>query len=128
MRAACVVPCKQLAFGRALTALGESCLLTGLTLARLLHAGFVGLATEYPPIDVPEAGGVARPTALFTERDQVAFLQGDDQLSAAATVAVFVNGHSMDCFVERRHRAKSICFGLPPTPAGFASRSSKRRI
>ena len=70
-----------------------------LPLAEFFHADFVSFVAEYPPIDVPESGSVARATTLLPQRNQVALFQSHYQFAAVATVTVFVNGQAPDSFV-----------------------------
>jgi hypothetical protein len=58
-----------------------------LPVAKLFHTGFVCLATEYPPIEVPQPGGVAGATTLLSQRNQVALFQCHYQFAAVATVS-----------------------------------------
>ena len=81
------------------SASGESGGFSCLALAKLFHARFVSFATEHPPQDLIEASRVLRASAQLADGDEVAFLQGDDQLSPPPTVSLFVNGHAANCFV-----------------------------
>src|SRR5205823_3025854 len=96
--------------------------------AEFFHADFVSLASEYPPIDVPEPGSVAGPAALLPQRNQIALFLCHTELAAIATVAVCVNSHAPDSFVQWGHSARSVCSGRGVAVAVSPSFSSKRRI
>ena len=70
-----------------------------LPLAEFFHADFVSLASEHPPIDVPEPGRMAGAAALLPQCNQVDLFQCYYQFAAIATVTVFVNGQAPDSFV-----------------------------
>ena len=76
------------------SASGESGGFSCLALAKLFHASFVSFATEHPPQDVIEASRVLRASAQLADGDEVALLQGNDQLAPPPTVSVFVNCHA----------------------------------
>jgi len=70
-----------------------------LPLAEFFHADFVSLASEHPPIDVPEPGRMSGAAAMLPQRNQVALFQCHDEFAAVATVTVFVKGQAPDSFV-----------------------------
>src|SRR5439155_22076486 len=72
-----------------------------LPLAEFFHADFVSLASEHPPIDVPEPSRMAGAAAVLPQHNQVALFQSHDQFAAVAAVAavtVFVNGQPPGSF------------------------------
>src|SRR5437667_9169115 len=72
-----------------------------LPLAEFFHADFVSLASEHPPIDIPEPSRMAGAAAMLPQRNQVALFQCHYQFAAVATVNIFANRHPPDSFVER---------------------------
>ena len=65
-----------------------------LPLAEFFHADFVSLASEHPPIDIPEPSRMAGAAAMLPQRNQIALFQCHYQFAAVATVTVFVNGQA----------------------------------
>src|SRR5436309_8975377 len=67
-------------------------------LAEFFHADFVSLASEHPPIDIPEPGRMSGAAAMLPQRNQVALFQCHYQFAAVATVTVFVKGQASNSF------------------------------
>src|SRR5438067_9263402 len=80
-----------------------------LRFAELFYAGFVGFAAEQPPIDVEQPRGVACATTLLPQRNQVVLFKRNDEFAPVATVSVFLEGHTLDSFVQWGHSARSVC-------------------
>ena len=55
-----------------------------LPLAEFFHADFVSLASEHPPIDVPEPGSMSGAAAMLPQHNQVALFQCHYQFAAVA--------------------------------------------
>ena len=47
----------------------------------------------------------------FTQRNQVAPFKRHDEFAPVATVAVFLEGHTLDSFVQWGHSTRSVCLG-----------------